>query len=306
MDTSPQTPERLAASVFAVPPMARNSELQVCPTQNQKIVSHLEAGGVNLLLYGGNAVFYHIRMQEYAQTLAMLTDIAGPQTGVVPSIGPAFGTMMDQVEVLKDFDFPTVMVLPSRDVADPEGIATGIRKAAEALGKPVVVYLKFDRWLAPQTVASLLDDGLVSWIKYAVVRDDPSEDEYLQELLDTVPGDRVVSGIGEQPAIIHMRDFGVGSFTSGCVCVAPKKSMAMLRAIQAKDYDTAESIRQEFEGLEDQRNSIHPIRVLHRALDLAGIAETGPMLPLLSELTPEQEQILQPIAKSLLDLDASA
>ncbi|SRR6056297_903361 len=303
MDTRPQTPQRLAESVFAVPPMARNQALQVCPEQNLRLIQHLESGGVNLLLYGGNAVFYHIRMAEYAATLQMLAESVQPTTGVVPSIGPAFGTMMDQIEVLRDFDFPTVMVLPARDIADAEGIARGIRLAAEALQKPLVVYLKFDRWLPTRLVRSLFDDGVISWIKYAVVRDDPAEDDYLRELLGEVPGERIVSGIGEQPAIVHMRDFGVVGFTSGCVCVAPRRSMRMLKAIQAGDYETAEAIRQSFEPLEDQRNAINPIRVLHRAVDLAGISQTGPMLPLLGELTSEQEAVLGPIAKDLLAIN---
>lgn len=299
MDTQPQTPQRLAQSVFAVPPLARDKNLQACPQQNRRMIQYLEAGGVNLVLYGGNAVFYHIRQREYADICQMLAEAAQPTTGIVPSIGPAYGTMMDQAEVLKDFDFPTAMVLPARDIADAEGIACGVRRVAEALQKPVVLYLKFDRWLPAETVGKLVDDGLISWIKYAVVRDRPEQDDYLREILQVAPADRIVSGIGEQPAIVHMRDFGVVSFTSGCVCVAPKLSMRMLRAIQDKDYDTAESIRRQFEPLEDQRNGIHPIRVLHRAVELAEIAETGPMLPLLGELTAEQTQTLGPIARDL-------
>ncbi len=73
-----------------------------------------------------------------------------------------------------------------------------------------------------------------------------------------------------------MRDFGVAGYTSGCVCVAPKLSMDMLRAIQAKDYAKAESIREIFRPLEDLRNGIQPIRVLHHAVAGAGIATTGP------------------------------
>src|SRR6056297_1811092 len=304
MDTRPQTPQRLAESVFAVPPMARNQALQVCPEQNLRLIQHLESGGVNLLLYGGNAVFYHIRMAEYAATLQMLAESVQPTTGVVPSIGPAFGTMMDQIEVLRDFDFPTVMVLPARDIADAEGIARGIRHVAEKLGKPLVVYLKFDRWLPAETVGKLYQDGLISWVKYAVVRDDPRQDDYLREVLQHVPGEQVVSGIGEQPAIIHMRDFGVHAFTSGCVCVAPAKSMEMLRAIQAERYDEAEALRAQFEPLEDLRNEIHPIRVLHRAVETAGIAETGPMWPLLSELSDEAVARIRAASQTLLAWNA--
>ena len=303
MDTQSITPARLSASVISVPPMARYTNRKICRTENTKIVRHIEAGGVSTLLYGGNAMFYHLRPTEFASCLTMLAEIAGENTLMVPSVGPAFGMMMDQAEVLRDFDFPTVMVLPQREIADENGLATGIRLFAESYGKPVVLYLKHDRWLDPAIVESLYRDGLLSWIKYAVVRDDTSNDNYLREVLQKVPGEMVISGIGEQPAIIHMRDFGVGGYTSGCVCVAPKLSQAMLEAIQAKDYAKAESIRAMYEPLEELRNAINPIRVLHDAVQAAGIAKTGPMQPMLSELEPQHRDWIETAARALLELN---
>ena len=287
MLNAPFSIAQLRESVIAVPPLARDESLNVCAKQNEKIIRYLEKGGVRSLLYGGNAVLYHVRMTEYAGLLTMLADTAGSDTVVVPSIGPAFGLAMDQVEVLRDFEFPTVMLLPSRDVVDQQGIATSVRRLADRLGKPIVLYLKFDRWLDTDLIKSLDADGAISWLKYAVVRDDPAEDDYLREVLEVFPAERVVSGIGEQPAIVHVRDFGVTGFTSGCVCVAPERSMQMMRAIHAGDYEAAEAIRQWFRPLEDLRNEIHPIRVLHHAVAEADIARTGPMLPMLSDLSAD-------------------
>lgn len=300
MWTAKITAERLASSVIAVPPMARNAQGALCRQNNAKIIRWIEAGGVTTLLYGGNAVFYHMRLSEYADALSIIAESAAPTSLMIPSVGPTYGIMMDQVEILKQFDFPTVMILPQKEIADEKGIATGIRKFAEAFGKPVVLYLKHDRWLSPSIVDKLVKDGLVSWIKYAVVLDQPLQDRYLREVLDVAPANIVVSGIGEQPAIIHMRDFGVGSYTSGCVCVAPKLSMDMLRAIHAKDYVQAESIREVFRPLEDLRNAIQPIRVLHHAVKAAGIADTGPMQPLLGELEGDHEQSIAAASKELL------
>lgn len=306
MDTNAVTPTRLAQSVIAVPPLARSNDGALAIESNRRIIQYLEQGGINILLYGGNALFYHLPLSQYAATLQMLVDQAAKDTLVVPSVGPAYGTMMDQASILADFAFPTVMVLPQRDIADEQGIARGIRSFAEVFGKPVVVYLKFPRWLSANTVASLIDDGLISWIKYAVVLDDPSDDAELRTLVDTVGPERIISGIGEQPAIIHMRDFGVTGFTSGCVCVAPTLSMAMLRAVQAKDYETAEAIRHQFRPLEDLRNEINPIRVLHRAVELAEIAPTGPILPLLSELPQDALERVRLAAQNLKQLEISA
>ena len=300
MNTNAITPGMLASSVIAVPPLARDTELKICDKENAKIIRHLEDGGIRTLLYGGNAVFYHIALAEYADTLAMLRDNAGAETTVIPSIGPAFGMSMDQAAVLRDFDFPTVMVLPARDIATPEGVATGIRKFAEAYGKPIVLYIKFEGYLEPSHARALMDDGVVNWIKYAIVRDDPAQDDYLRQLVDCVDPQRIVSGIGEQPAIVHLRDFGVQGFTSGCVCVAPSLSMKMLAALKADDYETAETIRQTFEPLENLRNAINPIRVLHTAVAEAGIADTGPILPLLNDVSENERANIADVAKALL------
>ncbi len=302
MDTRTITTARLAASVIAVPPLARNSGLQISLAENRRLIQFIEAGGVNTLLYGGNAVLYHTRPSEYAQLLQMLVETAAQETLIVPAVGPAYGTMMDQAEVLHDFDFPTVMILPQKDIADAQGIAGGIRRFVESYGKPIVLYLKHDRWLPADVVGKMHRSGIISWIKYAVVRDDPAQDDYLREVLEQVPSEIVVSGIGEQPAIIHLRDFEIASFTSGCVCVNPALSTKMLRALQAADYDAAESIRQKFCGLEDLRNNINPIRVLHRAVELADIADTGPMYPMLGELDAGQTSLVAAAASELREL----
>ena len=62
MNTDIITPETLSNSVIAVPPLARDANLNVCATENAKIIRHLEAGGIRTLLYGGNAVFYHLSL----------------------------------------------------------------------------------------------------------------------------------------------------------------------------------------------------------------------------------------------------
>ena len=133
------------------------------------------------------------------------------------------------------------------------------------------------------------------------MREDPTQDDYLRKLVDCVDPQLIVSGIGEQPAIAHVNGFGVNSFTSGCVCVAPSLSMKMLHALKADDLDTAESIRQTFEPLEDLRNGINPIRVLHTAVVEAGIADTGPILPLLHGTCADTKATIATAAKALLE-----
>jgi dihydrodipicolinate synthase/N-acetylneuraminate lyase len=287
-------------SVIAVPPLARDARGLVRPDQNRRLIRHIESGGVNILLYGGNAVFYHLRPSEYAGVLTMLTDSAASGTEIIPSAGPSYGVSMDQAEVLRDFPFRTAMVLPHQGLNTPDGVATGLRHFAEAYGKPIVVYIKADGYLTPALAAALVGDGIVAWIKYAIVRKDETSDPFLSELLDVVSPGMIVSGMGEQPVIHHLRDRKLAGFTSGCVCINPALSAKMLSACRSGDCSEADRIRRVFQPLEDLRNEINPVRVLHEAVALAGIAETGPLTPLLSSLGETQRTRVAAAATSLV------
>lgn len=300
MKTTPITPADLRQSVVAVPPLCRNTDLTLADEENTRLIRHLEAGGVRTLLYGGNANLYNIAVSEYPKLLEYLASAAGADTLVVPSVGPFYGSIIDQAEILKQFRFPTAMILPTLFPAKPAGVATAVRHFVERSGIPAVLYVKEEGYVTPELVASLVKDGLISWIKYAIVRQDPTQDAFLTQLTQLVNPDIIVSGIGEQPAIIHMRDFGCVGYTSGTVCVAPAKSMQMLHAVLAGEYDRAETIREVFRPLEDLRNSYGPIPVLHQAVALAGIAQTGPFLPLLAPLADDLNLPIEKAARDLL------
>jgi dihydrodipicolinate synthase/N-acetylneuraminate lyase len=223
---------------------------------------------------------------------------------VIPSAGPEFGKLMDQAPVLRARAFPTAMVLPLGFPATVAGVATGLRRFAEALGRPIVLYLKSEPYLTPEAVRALCEDGLVCAIKYAIVRTDPRQDPFLSRLLDLVDRRLIVSGMGERPVVVHARDFGLAGFTSGSVCVGPRGSARLLRAIQAQDWAAADSLRAAYLPLEDLRDALSPIRVLHEAVTLAGIADMGPMLPLMSNLETAHHDAVRTAAVSLRAADA--
>ena len=300
MQTTPISNEDLAGSVISVPPLARNADLSLNVAENQRIVKHLEAGGVTTLLYGGNALLYHVAPSEFAELLSMLETIAAPDSLVIPSVGSAYGMMLDQARILRDTQYPTAMILPQPHVVTFDGVERGVRDFVQAAGKPAVVYIKQSGYLEVEHVKRLVDDGSVSWIKYAIVHEDPTNDEFLTRLCDAVGTQRIVSGIGEQPALTHVRDFGVTCFTSGCVCIAPALSTKMLAALRACDYEEVNRIRGIFKPLEDLRNEINPVRVLHAAVQAAEIALTGPLLPFMSDVNDAQREQIGTVAKALL------
>ena len=303
MKTTPVTAADLARSVIAVPPLARNADYSLNTGANRALITHMEQGGIRSLMYGGNANFYHLPLGEYAATVDFLADAVGSDTWLLPSVGPDYGKMLDQAAILKTRPFPTAMLLPMAFPYTDEGLGIGVRRFTDALGKPAVLYLKSNNYITPATLAALIEEGRIAAVKYAVVLDDPLNDPYLRALLAAVDSKYIVSGIGERPAIVHMRDFGLSSFTTGSGVVGPRGSMAVLALLKAADYPAAEVMRERFIPLEDQRDGISPIRVLHDAVSLSGIADMGPMLPLLTGLPDSQRRQLAPIARRLLELD---
>ncbi len=303
MKTSAVSTADLARSVIAVPPLARNGDLTLNPQANASLIRHLEDGGVSTMLYGGNANFYNIGMYEYGSVLDFLESTVAAGTWLIPSAGPDFGKLMDQARVLRTRAYPTAMVLPLTFPATPDGSEKAIRLFAESYGRPVIVYVKAENFLTPTHIKRLVDSGLVAGVKYAVVRQDPTVDPFLRELLDQVDAKLIVSGIGERPAIDHLRHFGLAGFTSGSVCVGPRGSTRMLAALKAGDFPTAQALRAAYLPLEDLRDSHSPIRVLHEAVTLSGVADMGPILPQLSTIDADQHAAVGAAAAALLAHD---
>lgn len=296
----------LQRSVISVPPLCRDAEFVPATAEIARLARHLEKGGVTTLMYGGNANFYHVGVSDYPALLDVLEETAPPDAWVVPSMGPDYGRLIDQARILRGTRFPTAMVLPLTFPVTPEGAETGIRRAADALGRPVIAYVKNEGYLEPGQLGRLVADGVVCAVKYAIVRADPAEDAFLSGLVEAVDASRIISGIGERPVITHWTRFGLNAFTSGSVCVAPALSTRIKRALEAGDIEAATTVRELFLPLEDLRDAISPIRVLHEAVAQAGIAETGPMLPMLSRLGPEDAERVRVEAKALVEENNAA
>ncbi len=294
--------------VFAVPPLARapGKARAIDFEESSRIVRHIAKGGISRFIYGGNAFLYHLTLDEYEQLLSWQAAIKEDGLWFIPSAGPSYGRLMDQAKLLRRFAVPCVMTLPCGDPRDAAGLEVGLREFAHAADTRLMLYLKeetnmgADRMAGLDTVAQLVDEGICIAIKYAVVREDPSQDRYLDQLLKRVERRKVISGIGERPAINHLRQWGLPGFTTGSGCLAPALSAAVFSACRAGDYAEAERVRSRFLGLEDLRDAWGPARVLHHALELAGVAATGPIPPFVSELSPEQKNRIQPVAQELL------
>jgi dihydrodipicolinate synthase/N-acetylneuraminate lyase len=293
--------------VFAVPPLAiRNDGARsVDFAENERIVKHISGGGISRLIYGGNAFLYHVELAEFEALAEWLSGLSN-ELWVIPSIGPSYGRALEQAAILRKHRFPCAMILPCGDPRDAAGLERGYREIAAAAGAQLIVYLKDEnnfgagRNAGLDAVGRLIDDGVCVGIKYAVVREDPSQDAYLEALLARVDRRFVISGIGERPALVHLRDWKLPGFTTGSGCIAPRLSQMLFQACEREDFRAAASLRERFLPLEDRRDEWGPARVLHHATDLAGIAKTGTIAPYVSPLDTGRIEKLAPVAQTLV------
>jgi dihydrodipicolinate synthase/N-acetylneuraminate lyase len=285
--------------------MALSADYSLARASHAALIRHLEAGGIRTIMYGGNANFYNIPISRYAATCETLIEIASDDTWIIPGIGPDYGRMIDQIPMLRSLQFPTAMPLPAASHFTADGLATALRSVSDMLGKPLMFYVRQDNYLPASLLGRLVGDGVVGSIKYAVVRSDPANDPYLEDLLSVIDSRRIISGIGERPVVVHFEKFGLRSFTSGSVAVAPAVSNQIRLALARQDYATARRLREFFLPLEDMRDRYGPARVVHDAVTLAAIADMGPFMPLQSNLTAGEAADVEPVAKALFAKNAA-
>lgn len=310
MKSSAPTPQDLASSVIAVPPLARKADLSIDADSNRMLMRHIEAGGVRFLLYGGNANLVHQPLSEFEAMLNLLSDAASPQTWVIPSIGPDYGKMIDQAAILRRSTFRTAMVLPMQTFTSLEGVEEGLRRVSDAAGMPLTVYLRSEDYLSPQAVGRLIDGGHVWCVKYAIGRGaGHTRDAYLETLIERIGAERIVSGMGERPVLDHVGRvglYGLPTFTTGGGCIAPRTCMALLAALQSGDAARARDLHAQFMPLEVLRESLSLVRVLHDAVSWAGVADMGAQLPLLSPTPASMRPAVEAAARALGARDAVA
>jgi dihydrodipicolinate synthase/N-acetylneuraminate lyase len=307
MNPRAPTPADLVHSVLAVPPLARRPDLSLDAAANRALVRHIEAGGVRILLYGGNANLYHQPVSEFGDMLSLLSEAASPATWVIPSIGPDYGKMIDQAALLRRSAYRTAMVLPMQGFTSVEGVESGLRRVSDAAGMPLTVYLRSEDTLSIEALGRLVDAGHVWCVKYAIGRTAGlHEDAFLDALVQRIGAARIVSGMGERPVLGHVGRvgrYGLPSFTTGGGCIAPRSCMALLAALHAGDAGRARELHARFMPLEELRESLSLVRVLHDAVSWSGVADMGAQLPLLSPTPASMREAVEAAARALLQQD---
>jgi hypothetical protein len=300
------THEHLTKSVIAVPPFACEGSAEHCTESNLSLIRHIEAGGVSTLLYGGNANVQNWPVSRFGEWLDTLAGLVAEDTWLIPSVGPDGGKLSDQATLLAKRNFPTAMLLPFTGPKTDAGFARSVRDFVQTSGTQAILYMKNDGYLAHDVIESLVADGSLFSVKYAIPRENTAIDPVLDDLIAAIGKERIVSGFGEPPALPHLEHQKLSGFTAGCVCIAPSLSQAFLHSLQAGNFTKAKAQLRAFDALEALRDSGDPIRVLHTAVTLSGIADMGAPLPFLTEADDALRPEIEVAARELLAAEMQA
>jgi 4-hydroxy-tetrahydrodipicolinate synthase len=304
MKTTAVTPSCLISSIIALPPIARFPDGRINVEESRKIVAWLASANVSAFMYGGIANLFNARLSEYGEVLNLIETVAPTGAWMVPAIGGDFGKAIDQVAILRDRAFPTAILLPFF-LVQPSGVATGIRKLADAYGKPLMVFYKSTDYLRSTDIAALFRDGCLCGLEYGIAPDDNGRSPHLESLLELVgSAERIIDGSGEK-TIPGNSKFGIKGYTSGSGLLAPHISMALLEAVKQGDRSVVEKLSRHFEAFDAARANYSAIPVVHAAVRLAGIADTGPMGPFFDSDYDEKDTAeIARVAKDLMNANA--
>lgn len=260
-----------------------------------KIVRRIaEAGIHNVVSAGNTGEFYPMTTDEVVRSHAVAAEAAAGKALVTAGIGRSLREAVATGKLAAKAGCDAVMVHhPLDPFAAPQSQADYIVAIAEALDLPVVAYIRSDA-IGLKDLARVATHPNVAGVKFA-----STNVMLLAECVRATAGTSAnwICGLAEGWAA-PFHALGARGFTSGLVNVAPERSLAIWRALEAGDYATARAEVSAIAGFETMRTKYGNganVTVVKEALGLLG-TNVGPVrLPGLPELNDAERAELRAI-----------
>ncbi|WP_186418087.1 dihydrodipicolinate synthase family protein [Bosea sp. CS1GBMeth4] len=259
------------------------------------IVARIAAAGIHNIVSAGNTgEFYPMTTEEVVRSHAVAAEAAAGKALVTAGIGRSLREAVATGRLAATAGCDAVMVHhPLDPFAAPQSQADYILAIAEALTIPLVAYIRSDA-IGVKDLARVATHPNVAGVKFA----SPNM-MLLAECVRATQGSSAnwICGLAEGWAA-PFHALGARGFTSGLVNVAPERSLAIWRALEASDYDRARHLVDEIAGFEALRTKYGNganVTVVKEALGLTG-THVGPVrLPGLPELNESERAELRRI-----------
>ncbi|WP_332685528.1 dihydrodipicolinate synthase family protein [Bosea sp. (in: a-proteobacteria)] len=263
-----------------------------------EIVARIAAAGIHNIVSAGNTgEFYPMTTDEVVRSHAVAAEAVAGKALVTAGIGRSLREAISTGKLAAKAGCDAVMVHhPLDPFAAPQSQADYILAIAEALEIPLVAYIRSDA-IGVKDLARVATHPNVAGVKFA-----SSNMMLLAECVRATQGSSAnwICGLAEGWAA-PFHALGARGFTSGLVNVAPERSLAIWRALEANDYELARRLVDEIAGFETLRTKYGNganVTVVKEALGLLG-TKVGPVrLPGLPELNEDERAELRRIVGS--------
>lgn len=256
-----------------------------------------EAGIHNIVSAGNTGEFYPMTTEEVVRSHAVAAEAAAGKALVTAGIGRSLREAVSTGRLAARAGCDAVMVHhPLDPFAAPQSQADYFLAIAEALEIPLVAYVRSDA-IGVKDLARVANHPNVAGVKFA-----SSNMMLLADCVRETQGSSAnwICGLAEGWAAPFYA-LGARGFTSGLINVAPERSLAIWRALEAGDYDAARREVDAIAGFEKLRTKYGNganVTVVKEALGLLG-TNVGPVrLPGLPELNESERAELRAIVSS--------
>ena len=264
-----------------------------------------EAGIHNIVSAGNTGEFYPMTADEVVRSHAVAAEAAAGKALVTAGIGRSLREAVSTGKLAAKAGCDAVMVHhPLDPFAAPHSQADYIVAIAEALTIPVIAYIRSDA-IGLKDLARVATHANVAGVKFA-----SSNMMLLAECVRATEGTSAnwICGLAEGWAAPFYA-LGARGFTSGLINVAPERSLAVWKALEAGDYETAReqvSAIAGFETLRTKYGNGANVTVVKEALGILG-TDVGPVrLPGLPELNEAERKDLRTISAGWTPVRAAA
>jgi len=264
-----------------------------------------EAGIHNIVSAGNTGEFYPMPTAEVEHSHATAAEAAAGKALVTAGIGRSLREAIATGKLAAQAGCDAAMVHhPLDPFAAPQSQADYILAIAEALPIPLVAYIRSDA-IGVKDLIRVATHPNVAGVKFA-----SNNMMLLADCVRETEGSSAnwICGLAEGWAAPFYA-LGARGFTSGLINVAPERSLAVWRALEAGDYDTARREVDAIAGFEKLRTKYGNganVTVVKEALGLLG-TNVGPVrLPGLPELNEAERAELRGIVSSWRAVKAAA
>ncbi len=244
---------------------------------------------VPLIIPNGNTgEFYSLSENEWELVLQTAADASKPTSTIMSGVGHSVTTAISQLETVRDFGVPAVMIhYPQHVFVSEEGLLRYYRELLEAAKGLNVVLYKKGPLLTDTMLKKLMKYENLVGIKYAFGR--------IVDFSRTVHnlGHKIVwsCGTAERFAPFFFLA-GAEAFTSGLCNFAPQVSSRMFNALRKRDFAEAMKVQKMITPLEDLREGrgkANNVPIVKAAMDHIGL-KGGLCRPPIHPLSDEERQ----------------